>query len=256
MDFAFLSVTFFLIIFLLISYYLNVLRLSTPLILIYLIFCFTYVIDSEKVKGPIVKIDELGNSVNDNSISEQVESLAAKDKKIDKLKNKKSDISKPVVSFNPKPIIIDTNIIIKKDKENNVVNNSESIEKTLNIEKQNKDEFLQALKLNEVMICRGVYKRNPIKPGFNFTNDVDSLFCYTKISNSGSKQEIKHLWYFQEKLVTSVVYNIKTSYNYRSWSKKTILPSQVGKWRVDIIDIEEKILGSRKFEISSKNNAF
>ena len=106
------------------------------------------------------------------------------------------------------------------------------------------------------MICRGVYKRNPIKPGFNFTNNVDSLFCYTKISNSGSKQEIKHLWYFKEKLITSVVYNIKTSYNYRSWSKKTILPSQIGQWRVDIVDIEDKILGSRKFEISSRNNAF
>ena len=112
------------------------------------------------------------------------------------------------------------------------------------------------LKLKEVMICRGVYKRNPIKPGFNFTNNVDSLFCYTKISNSGSKREIKHLWYYKEKLITSVVYNIKTSYNYRSWSKKTILPSQIGDWRVDIIDGEDNILGSRKFQIKSLNDTF
>ena len=122
--------------------------------------------------------------------------------------------------------------------------------------KKNEDEFLDPLKLNEIMICRGVYKRNPIKPGFNFTNNVDSLFCYTKISNKGAKQEIKHLWYYEEKLITSVSYNIKTSYNYRSWSKKTILPSQIGQWRVDIVDNKERILGTRKFQISSLNNAF
>ena len=78
------------------------------------------------------------------------------------------------------------------------------------------------LKLNEIMICRGIYKRNPIKPGLKFINNVDSLFCYTKISNSGSKQEVKHIWYYENKEVTTVSYNIKTSYNYRSWSKKTI----------------------------------
>ena len=106
------------------------------------------------------------------------------------------------------------------------------------------------------MICRGVYKRNPIKPGFTFSNNVDSIFCYTKISNKGPKQEIKHLWYYENKLITAVTYNIKTSYNYRSWSKKTILPSQTGEWRVDIIDDKENVLGSRKFKISSLNNAF
>ena len=168
----------------------------------------------------------------------------------------KLDISKPVVSFNPKPIIIDSNLIIQKEKIKPETKLQKEKSKNFNVNLEKEDRVKSSLVLKEIMICRGVYKRNPIKPGFNFTNDVDSLFCYTKISNSGSKQEIKHLWYFQEKLVTSVVYNIKTSYNYRSWSKKTILPSQVGKWRVDIIDIEEKILGSRKFEISSKNNAF
>ena len=49
------------------------------------------------------------------------------------------------------------------------------------------------------MICRGIYKRNPIKPGIKFINNVDSLFCYTKISNSGDKQEVKHIWYFENK---------------------------------------------------------
>ena len=45
MDFTFILVTLILIIFLFISYLLKVIKLSTPLFLIYLIFCFTYLID-------------------------------------------------------------------------------------------------------------------------------------------------------------------------------------------------------------------
>ena len=106
------------------------------------------------------------------------------------------------------------------------------------------------------MKCRGIYKRNPIKPGSSFINNVDSLFCYTKISNSGSKKEIKHIWYFDDKEISSVTYNIKTSYNYRSWSKKTIYPRQIGKWRVDVIDSFGNILGSRNFNIKSINSSY
>ena len=105
------------------------------------------------------------------------------------------------------------------------------------------------LKLKEILICRGIYKRNPIKPGFEFNNNVDSLFCYTKISNSGPKKEIKHQWYYEDKKITTVIYNIKTAYNYRSWSKKLILPSQIGKWRVEIVDENDELIGSRNFTI-------
>ena len=106
------------------------------------------------------------------------------------------------------------------------------------------------------MICRGIYKRNPIKPGYNFINNVDSLFCYTKISNSGPKQEIKHIWFFEEQQITSVVYNIKTSYNYRSWSKKNISPKQIGNWRVDVVDEKGNVLGSRDFSVKSINSIY
>ena len=106
------------------------------------------------------------------------------------------------------------------------------------------------------MISRVIYKRNPIKPGIKFINNVDSLFCYTKISNSGSKQEVKHIWYFENKEMTTVSYNIKTSYNYRSWSKKTIYPNQTGNWRVDVVSKIGDLLGSREFTINSINTTY
>ena len=256
MDLTFLLVTLILIIFLFISYLLRVIKLSTPLLLIYLIFCFTYIIDNETSKDTIIINDDINDIQNIKGDSEIIDSRIIQNRNLDDVNEEKSEISKPVVSFNPKPIIIDTNLINQKEKEKGNVSSNEIKEKIPVVIKTDEDKISKQLKLNEVMICRGVYKRNPIKPGFTFSNNVDSLFCYTKISNKGPKQEIKHLWYYENKLITTVTYNIKTSFNYRSWSKKTILPSQIGEWRVDIIDDKENVLGSRKFKISSLNNAF
>ena len=152
--------------------------------------------------------------------------------------------------------MIDSNLVIHKDKVGILSEKSDLKKNQIISTKEANEDIASTLKLKEIMICRGVYKRNPIKPGFSFSNNVDSLFCYSKISNSGPKQEIKHIWYFNEKLITSVIYNIKTSYNYRSWSKKNISSKQVGKWRVDIVDSKNRVLGSRNFEIISLNDLY
>ena len=260
MDIYFVTISF--ILFLIISYLLGIIRLSYPLVLIYIVFCFSYIIkqDSEKEIMPSVKIlNDTSNYDSTYNIQKSViegNSITgiSNNKNLEKVVEKK--VSKPIVSFNPKPIIIDSNLLIQKDAEKTKIKKANSQKDEPAKINANNDKLFSTLKLKEIMICRGVYKRNPIKPGFSFTNNVDSLFCYTKISNSGPKQEIKHVWYYQDKLISSVAYNIKTSYNYRSWSQKTILPKQIGKWRVDIIDSKNFILGSRNFEISSFNDIY
>ena len=236
-----------------ISYYLNVLRLSVPLVIIYLLFCFSYLINDDDVLNISASNDEIVNDYKAilKSVPHSTNSNNDKTRKIndDNIKD-----PKPIVSYNPKPIIIDSNIIIQnKDNNSSYVKEDTSSYSSKVIQIiDNKS----TLKLNEIMICRGIYKRNPIKPGFSFINDVDSLFCYTKITNSGTKQEIKHIWYFEDKEISAVVYNIKPSYNYRSWSKKRILAKQTGNWKVDVVDANGDVLGSRSFSIKSNSNTY
>ena len=258
MDLFFVIISFIFILFLFISYFIGVIKLSSPLVLIYLVFCFSYLINQNsegKAINDIITDFDKGNYVPED-INNKENSKSKTDQINDFANEKIKEISKPVVSFNPKPIIIDSNLIIQKNKEKINYEDPNLNEDKVGITAKTDSNNFNFLKLKEIMICRGVYKRNPIKPGFKFTNNVDSLFCYTKISNSGSKQEIKHVWYYEEKLITSVVYNIKTSYNYRSWSKKNISSNQVGLWRVDVVDSKEQILGSREFEISSLNDLY
>ena len=254
MDFTFFSVTIIFIVFLTISYFLDVIKLSTPLLLIYIIFCFTYIVDKDSEDFTYSEKKTIVNENRNKQIVRDSISISMKNEKLTIENNR--DISKPIVSLNPKPIVIDTNLIIQNDKEKNNRTLSEPIKALVDTELEVNKEIVHSLKLKEVMICRGVYKRNPIKPGFEFNNNIDSLFCYTKISNSGSKQEIKHLWFYEDKLMTSVSYNIKTSYNYRSWSKKTILPNQIGNWRVEVMDVNENVLGIREFKVTSLDNEF
>ena len=114
MDFTFLLVTIFLILFLIISYYLDVIKLSSPLLLIYLIFCFSYVVDKELVSKADYELKNEKDIENSEKVLDFANTSDAKTELIDKNNNQKFDVSKPIVSFNPKPIIIDSNLIIQK----------------------------------------------------------------------------------------------------------------------------------------------
>ena len=262
MDLFFVTISIVFILFLIISYFIGIIKLSSPLVLIYLVFCFSYLINQDFEEDALAGFNLY---IDKDDYNYENYALDTANKEIVKFQESQLDgsqkeiidkISKPVVSFNPKPIVIDSNLVIQKDKIG-ILSKKPDLEKNEIIStKEDDEDIVSTLKLKEIMICRGVYKRNPIKPGFSFSNNVDSLFCYSKISNSGPKQEIKHIWYFNEKLITSVIYNIKTSYNYRSWSKKNISPRQIGKWRVDIVDSKNHVLGSRNFEIISLNDLY
>ena len=254
MDSTFIPVTITFFTFIIIAYYLNVIRLSIPIVMIYFIYCFSYFINNEKIiSADDENIDEIDNkSANINRIKKSNDTTKYTPESSVELNDYPID-PKPIVSSIPKPIVIDSNLV-----SNNKKNINEEISKSSDINDvvEKKDTQNTTLKLNEIMICRGIYKRNPIKPGIKFINNVDSLFCYTKISNSGSKQEVKHIWYFENKEMTTVTYNIKTSYNYRSWSKKTIYPNQTGNWRVDVVSKFGDLLGSREFTINSINTTY
>ena len=261
MNFTFFFVSCLFLVFLVISHFLKVLRISLPLFLIYIVFCISYIVNQDS--GNINQQNYINNkqiAAVDNpkkNILFQTDSPKSL-KKMNQTKRLKISNSKsmPIVSFEPKPIIIDSNITFKKDIEKFKISNKNDNSTSVKVNNNDNVEKVNTIDVKEITICKGVYKRNPIKPGFEFTNNVDSLFCYTKISNSGPKKEIKHIWYFKDKIVTTVVYNIKTAYNYRSWSRKTILPSQTGKWRVEVVDENDELLASRHFSISFLNDAY
>jgi hypothetical protein len=165
-----------------------------------------------------------------------------------KISTKFDTNSQPIeIAIHPTPLTFDSGRTKKR-----IENQSP---KTLNKPKvdkiKNQDAQVHSLRLRDIQICKNVVKRTPEGTDVFFNNDVDSLFCYTRIQNQGKKQEVKHAWYYEDQLMTQIRYNIKKSNIYRSWTRKTILPHQIGHWRVDIQDSAGKIIGSKKFQITS-----
>ena len=110
--------------------------------------------------------------------------------------------------------------------------------------------YRTTMTVRDIQICKRINNRNPVDTDNYFTNNVDTLFCYTRIQNTGGKQELAHLWYYDNQIVTTVRYNIKTSNIYRSWTRKTIFPHQIGTWRVDVQDSADVVIGSKSFYIT------
>ena len=110
--------------------------------------------------------------------------------------------------------------------------------------------------LKDIKICKNIKNRSPIGIGEVFPNSIDSLYCYTKIENLGKKMEVRHVWYYENQIMTQVRYNVKKSNVYRSWTKKTISSFQIGNWRVEVQDRNGTIIDPKDSKLSNLHNFF
>ena len=235
-SYAFIFITLTLLILILAAFWLKVPNASFPLIIIYAIFIFNNKnSDNINEKKDIEVVENLNNeinSLNDIGLKPSFDGL---------------------VSVKPKPITFDTEKIQKRKTETEL--KQATSEKKVNKKPAIKENVsTQTLVVKDIKICKKIYKRTPVGSDIVFTNSVDSLYCYTRIQNTGSKKEVKHIWYFENQIMTQVRYNVKKSNIYRSWTKKTILPHQIGKWRVDVHDNYGTIIGSKEFQIKNISN--
>ena len=191
-------------------------------------------------KEKIEVLDNKENIVKQNFISKKEPSNKINSKIENKIISNKT-IENKVES---KEKVKDKKVIPKKEQDKKKAKSSDKKKKT-----NNKKKPEPILKVKDIKICKYIKQRTPVGSDNVFTNNVDSLYCYTKIQNTGRKTEIRHIWYYEGQVMTQVRYNAKKSNNYRSWTKKTILPNQVGFWRVDIQNSKGTIIASKRFEI-------
>ena len=217
-----------------ITFYLKVPKASMPLLVIYII----YIIRNQSSDEPDkFNMDYQNLNIPKNKV------IVENEHNIDLELNKK-EVEKPIepkpLTFDSEPMLIEKNKVVTKE-----IKSKKSAKEKVNIEKN------ISLIVQDIKICKSINKRNPVGSDVVFTNNVDSLYCFTRIQNPGQKSEVKHIWYYDNQMMTQVRYNVKKSNTYRSWTKKTILSNQIGKWRVDIQDDNGTIIGSKNFEIKS-----
>ena len=221
-----------------------------PLALIYIFFLFNK-LSTEKVKidskvddkKTKIKSIQPQNNLEADELSKnnQVPILTNKDVSIDqkKIADKKELDKKSIKKEKEK----------KVKKEKNIKTKNNEPKKVSKVKRKRKQTFNNLVKLKEIKICKNIKNRSPVGVGEIFPSSVDSLYCYTKIENLGKKMEVRHVWYYENQIMTQVRYNVKKSNVYRSWTKKTISSFQIGNWRVEVQDRNGTIIGTKQFKI-------
>ena len=191
-EIIFISITLFILVG--VTFYLKVPKASIPLFIIY----FVFIIRNQSIDQP----NDLIADYQDVAISKN-EVMIKNEYSID-LPSKKKEVEKPI---KPKPLTF--NSVPKSIEKEQVV--KEQIEPKKAVKKKPEIEKNISLIVQDIKICKSIYNRNPVGSDVVFKNNVDSLYCYTRIQNPGPKREVKHIWYYDNKMMTQVRYNVKKS---------------------------------------------
>jgi len=98
-------------------------------------------------------------------------------------------------------------------------------------------------------ICTDVVEREPVEIGESFNSSVGKLFCFTNIVGVNTPVEITHAWYFGDAEMARVYLPVRSP-NWRTYSSKIILASEVGDWHVDVIGSDGEVLKTLEFTIT------
>jgi hypothetical protein len=108
-----------------------------------------------------------------------------------------------------------------------------------------------ALRITEMAVTTKISRNNPIDSVRRINHrSVPALYCFTRIVNpSGTETTIRHIWYRNGQVAAEQELNVKGK-KWRTWSKRPIGRDSVGKWRVETLDSEGKLLKAVDFRIN------
>ncbi len=106
-----------------------------------------------------------------------------------------------------------------------------------------------SIEVRDYAFCTSVENREPISRERSFSSGTRRIYLWTLITSDEVPTKIKHIWYHGDKRMSKVKLDIPYERT-RTWSYKTIQPSQTGDWYVDIIDCDGNLLKQVSFKVT------
>ncbi len=103
--------------------------------------------------------------------------------------------------------------------------------------------------VHDMVFCRGIEQRNPVGIDTHFSDSVERVYCYTKLSSTEEHTAISHVWYYNDTQMAIVDLAVNAR-SWRTWSSKRIVKEWTGIWRVDVISSTGNIICREEFAIS------
>ena len=243
-DFIFISITLFLLSGF--AFRMGSPKVIIPLVLIYMVVFVSKIRNSEihhtSANEPLQNESETNKLLEQTNLNQKNVKVIIDDSNIQKEEENIVKVDDPLPQKVTKEKKVQAEPKIEKIKKPKVA-----------IEKDTKQTIKSLVNVKDIKICKNIKNRNPVGVSEVFSNTVDSLYCFTKIENLGKKIEVRHIWFYENQMMTQVRYNVKKSNVYRSWTKKTISSYQIGNWRVEVQDRNGTIIGSKQFTIKKSS---
>jgi hypothetical protein len=81
-----------------------------------------------------------------------------------------------------------------------------------------------------------------------FTADVGRLYVFTKLATTEADTSITHVWHLGDKELATVKLPVRGP-QWRTYSSKTVGPTQKGDWRVDVKTANNSLLETVRFKV-------
>jgi hypothetical protein len=107
------------------------------------------------------------------------------------------------------------------------------------------------LTVEEMVFCTAIENREPIGSDTVFSDTIERIYCFTKISSDIDTTSISHIWYYNDQEVAKVDLAIKAK-SWRTWSSKQIMEIWSGTWRVDVIAPSMEVIASKAFTVKQE----
>ena len=98
-------------------------------------------------------------------------------------------------------------------------------------------------------VCYNIVEHEPLDIGTTFTNNVNTLYCFSEIMGAKANTHITHIWYYMGTERARKQLRVHDA-RWRTYSSKLIQKHEIGNWEVQIIDSDKNIIKSLKFNIT------
>ncbi|MFA7423696.1 MAG: DUF2914 domain-containing protein [Desulfosarcinaceae bacterium] len=104
------------------------------------------------------------------------------------------------------------------------------------------------LTLVQAIVCEQVENLAPKNPAVVFPLDLGEVACFTAFDPVPEETLIYHQWYFRDEPSARVRLRLRPP-RWSSFSRIQLRPGDAGPWRVEITDVDGKIMALRRFSV-------
>jgi len=107
---------------------------------------------------------------------------------------------------------------------------------------------VMALDVKEAVITTDISERQPVDEVQNYPAASGKLYCFSLLEGAVEDTVISHVWYYEETEMARVILPVRSDI-WRTWSSKSFQAEWSGNWRVDVLDVDGRLLTSVGFTL-------